>query len=998
MEADDHSAGVVLRQYVVTHWYKAADDFVMPETPDEVKAQIREQVVAGLASDVEPVRSVCAQITSRIASYDWPEAWPALLPQLVAYLQRGEAHSTHGVMSVVGELVNGDLGEDQAVPVVKDLAPALLGVLRDQQTHSTRVRAMAAIAFRHILSMLNTLKHEYLDIVRQALEATLKPWLAAFALVLDVDAGEEVERDWDSVALRIEVFTCLMNIWGWFPKAITSSAQQHITFALSTLTSLSPAFHRFYIDSADDAPSPPEPEARGGDAGPSQTHIDQLASTVFEMLEPLTRSDRVRLSEERGVVEGIVALIITYTQITREEEEEWIDNVNAFVEDEDEDNGGLINARMTGIDLMDSMVEKWGRTVIEVLAARTQVVIDESARARQAGNIDWWKPLEAALRLIGGISNDLQGQLEDDKQEGRAPCFDLESYFAHVIPSLLQQSDTPFLQGRAYIFASRFARLLSPELASQYLDATVRSLGSDSAMPVQISALRTVQNFCQYVDPAIVAPRVDEVLGVLFAFLPHAVEESLVLSLDTALALVAVDKAHLTPERGRAIAEQVYAQYLKHSSNPIVTSTIHEIVESLVVASPATAASVVGLLATPLADMISAVPTPDTLHLPTVAIELTNALVRPRQGPLEDVLIERTVAAIIARLIGADDADEVQQGMLVLTLVVRKDCDKLIALHDPAFGSGLDGILAVVSRVLDPASNFSESAGVFVGDLVMHLFRKAGPVISAVLPNMLGALARRLALAELPFFKEALVVPFAYLCGAGYAAETLGLLADMTVRARTDDGWADASALAVVLRTWCEAAETISGSWNLRVHDIGLAKLFELPPGPLAGVTVKGDLIIDDITRNTIMTRSKAKKTPPRYSQIPFPLKALKLLLKDVQAMGKKAGTGAGKQTADDLVIEDDDGDDEWADDDPLTSGEPDEFAFLSDWLDSGKDGVTDEDDEDLKADPLAQYDLGQYLSDTLRAAYASNANGIHEMVAGLTESEKGALKNVLSL
>ena len=38
------------------------------------------------------------------------------------------------------------------------------------------------------------------------------------------------------------------------------------------------------------------------------------------------------------------------------------------------------------------------------------------------------------------------------------------------------------------------------------------------------------------------------------------------------------------------------------------------------------------------------------------------------------------------------------------------------------------------------------------------------------------------------------------------------------LRVRTDDGWADARALDVVLRTWCEAAETISGSWNLRVQ------------------------------------------------------------------------------------------------------------------------------------------------------------------------------------
>lgn len=43
-------------------------------------------------------------------------------------------------------------------------------------------------------------------------------------------------------------------------------------------------------------------------------------------------------------------------------------------------------------------------------------------------------------------------------------------------------------------------------------------------------------------------------------------------------------------------------------------------------------------------------------------------------------------------------------------------------------------------------------------------------------------------------------------------------------------------------------------------------------------------------------------------------------------------------------------------------------------------------------------YSPQQHLIDVLRHAYASNSNGMHEMVEGLFDEEKGILKGVLTL
>lgn len=86
---------------------------------------------------------------------------------------------------------------------------------------------------------------------------------------------------------------------------------------------------------------------------------------------------------------------------------------------------------------------------------------------------------------------------------------------------------------------------------------------------------------------------------------------------------------------------------------------------------------------------------------------------------------------------------------------------------------------------------------------------------------------------------------------------------------------------------------------------------------------VKGDLVINEDNRDSafsnesrnmadrvaIMTRSRAKKTPNQYTTIPFPLKALKMILKELHLYKSTgAGKGKGMKVGDDgaLFAEDD--------------------------------------------------------------------------------------------
>lgn len=73
-------------------------------------------------------------------------------------------------------------------------------------------------------------------------------------------------------------------------------------------------------------------------------------------------------------------------------------------------------------------------------------------------------------------------------------------------------------------------------------------------------------------------------------------------------------------------------------------------------------------------------------------------------------------------------------------------------------------------------------------------------------------------------------------------------------------------------------------------------------------IVVRGDLVVNEANRDSkfhrvkvrivdaaaIITRSRAKSTPSTYTACPFPLKALKLILKELQSY-KTSGAGKGK-------------------------------------------------------------------------------------------------------
>ncbi|KIR36656.1 hypothetical protein I352_01614 [Cryptococcus deuterogattii MMRL2647] len=972
-------------QYVNQHWTPASAQFQHPITPVEVKAQIRPLVFGGLSDPERKIRLASAFSLSAIAKYDWPDDYPDLLPQLVNLLTSGSPDSVHGGMRVISDFVRNELSEDQLLPVVQDLLPAVLNILGNPEAHSPSTRASTVHVFRQVVRMLETVREEQPKAVKSALESLGAVWLDAFSQLLSQDASAEVQQNWESLNIRIEIFRTLSLFQSAFPRIIAPNVPSFIRLAILNLQSLLPLFTAFYLSTNDDAPEPPSPTSDSG-AGMSDPKIDipDLASAIFDYLTPTVRTKSAAgvlvegqddSARATAVLEDLVRVVQEFTQVTRENAEEWMEDTNAFVIDEDEETEEY-SVRTSGYDLIGSLMDKWTKPVAAILQNLTNTRVQESASAKQSGSPDWWKPLESVLAMLGGISDDIRNALEEDLEKKRLPTIDVSYLFDQVIPNLLSQSEAPFLQGRAFVFASQFSSFLPQTLVTQYLNAAVSVLESpEVSVPVKISAVKTIKNFCRHVDTAILQPQTGKVLSLLLPLLPQAERETLYLLLETIRAITSIDDSILNAQNTGPVVEQIFDVWLRCADDPVTTAIIEENIESLTLfPDPGVLIALVHTLAPKLAAAISTPVTDDTVHIPGEALQLANSMIRMRGGPLEVELVAIITRAVMETLRTTDDMDVIQ----------------LLCRHDVEGNNGIASIFGLLGRFLAPT--FSESGGIFVGELIMHLFRKAGEAIGPVLPDLLRAVVTRLATATMPSFIQTLVLPFAYLFSTEHTSNTIDLLSQFSVTVPSGD---EKRALDLVLGAWCDTSDTITGSWNIRVSDLGMSKLFVLSDQRLREVIVKGDLIISEANRNTIMTRSRTRQTPNQYTQIPFPVKALKLILKDVQS----EPTSAKKPTSG-LDIEDDDGDEEWDDDDLLGGGSNmGEFDYLSSWLDNnGAESDAQDDDEDLKSDPLAQIDLGQHLIDVLRHAYASNSNGMHAMVEDLSDEEKGILKGVLTL
>ncbi|KAM0754424.1 ARM repeat-containing protein [Meredithblackwellia eburnea MCA 4105] len=992
--------GYVLKKYVKEYWSPFFPTFKGPTaTSTEVKDQVRPLLFQGLSDPIRKIRHACAALISDLAHPDWPDHYPSLMTDLLALISSTDNPSAvEGGMRVLNEFVGTDLTEDQLLPVARGMLPQLLVVLGSVETHHPLTRARTILIFRQCCMTLFTVRDEHPEAVKLAVADIVPQWLEAFLVLLDRDLGRELGvpegegegqgNSWEELAVRIAIFHTLETLLNAFPQTLKPYLSHFLTHSSTHLTLLLPLYTSVSLSSSSLSPPSPSEESSGDVPSDLSTLVSTLVDWETQVVGRARRTGQ-------GLLTKAVETAVWFGRMTTDDEDNWASDPNAFVADEDDDMV-TFNVRAACLDYVGALVEQFEDKTIKTLWTVFEKVAVESEKAKESGDADWWKAYESVLSLVGSVSPTLLEMAEENKLG--PGVFDLGRIFGVVLPAFLGASETPFLQGRSFVFASQFAKILPPELAASYVDAAIKVLDDPSAgVPVKVSAVRALHNFFRHLKSQISSALAGQSLARLVPLVPQTSENTLTLVVDTCTATVKV--ADIDAQTAVVVVETVLNTWLPSPADPLLSSSICDLFTALSsVPTPAVQGVILTHALPTLSTVLAEIATDTFSSRASAALDLIDSVFDGQPTPLGAGLFDKVAETLFEAMRVSEDRDVVQSGLRVVTTTVRKDVQQL--LNCAQGPTGLELVLAQVAKLLQPDE--SEAGGLFVGDLVLHLIRTAGTAIGPVLPDLLRAFVTRLATAKTASFAQSLILPFAYLAHS-QSDTVLTLLEGIDVPG-------SGSALQILLNKWCDNVEVLQGYWNQKVSTVGLMQLYLSQRPSLQQIQVKGDLLLTEVNSNKIMTRAQAKKNPDQFPPIPFPAKALKILLHDVQRAGDDATLSKADGGIDELEdAESDDGDDDWADEGAEFKTGDDDLDFLSDMLgrdgalakymndDGSEDGALGDSDEDLKDDPIYTLDIQSQLITFFKQAYETNTNSFRQVAEQfLNGPEKEVLSQIL--
>lgn len=1054
-EAPSHlrqGAAVSLRKWVRERWsplfdgYKGFGPDEKPVLPED-KPAVRQALLHALSlpgTDARKLRTAAAATLSTVASSDWPDDFPELLPTVESFLGKGQSAGAlvddaardraHGALVFLSDFWTSEMDERQILGGAKDMLPLIEAVLANADSYSPALRSRCVLIFRQLLSSLYMVKGTYPEASKQIADDVMPRWLEALQGLVDLDLASSLLSSTTSSDTKQGQLSLVNEAWRTLKVASRFRPQTKdrlsalLTRSIQSLQQLEQPFAHFYLSSEAEPLPTDNPD---GDSHTSAT-LPSLVCSIIEFcsgaLRGHTGSPKVLTTSANAPSEAMLALVaslVSFAQVTSDEEEEWSSDANAFVLASDED-GVEYGLRVACCDLVQDLLDTFLKAAIQSLSQAVH-------RASDPSSAKGWRAVEAALAVLGGVGAEVREVLESSPST--AGSLQLESIFQAAVLPNVQQPAHPLLTGRAYIFASQFATALPAQLAQQFVEAAVQALESDNigsqeeTLIIKLSAVRCIKNFYRSLSEQDLTPYTPRIIARLGPLLSQTTEETLVLVLETIQCVVGTtSSSHSATD---AVAPETYAQIVQaslnvwrgHSNDYIMLSVVSDLLESLAAQrSPASSHTVLHTAQSILGPAIVAAlapQQPDDADLLESAVSLTEALLKGAHP--ESISAYQTVQHLVGPVIKAlhdtEDRDVLQSGIGCLTHLVRKASGEVVAWRGADSSDSTTAVqhfLAIISRLLIVDS---ESGGLRVGELLIALLRKMPQEILPVLPDLLQAMIRRLATAKTATFAQSLILPFAFLM-KDQCEVVLDLLQSCKVEVGEGAEAAEVSGLQILGSKWAENAETITGFWGQRISTLALTRLVGVwaqggaRASALDSVLVQGEAIPD--TSDVIRTRSRAKANPTRYTSVSLPCKALKMVLSDWDhaTRGPPGGIGGPSGFGDSGPMPDggdefatDDEDEEWDDDEVLggsSSKRTEDDVFLSDLLNGGGAGLDglldgedeDDEDEDLKDDEVYQMDMRSYLSSFLHEVSRNARAG--ELAQGLSASEQQKLRGIL--
>ncbi|KAG5519243.1 hypothetical protein PMAC_002331 [Pneumocystis sp. 'macacae'] len=341
--------------------------------------------------------------------------------------------------------------------------------------------------------------------------------------------------------------------------------------------------------------------------------------------------------------------------------------------------------------------------------------------------------------------------------------------------------------------------------------------------------------------------------------------ESLILLLEVLFSVIKINRDIVFYSESTVISV-LFKIIMCNSNDPYLIGIIQDIFEDLA-ENVSNFSLFCEIIIFPLKELLSS-KISNTLEtqLVEVSFDLLYSVIKGGTTPLSIKFLEEIIPGLIHVMKNCDNNESAEE---VLRQIILKDYTKLVNIKYETGISVFDEIMSIIGILLERSA--SESANFFIGPLIIAMMYKAGGNFQHHLPSLLETIVARLTYSSSSCFCQEMLLIFAHLL-INQAKETVDFLYMIKLNG--------ISGLDILLKSWCENIDIIHGYKNIRLSSVAMANLFMLQDSRLSNIIVKGDLIIN--RSEEIITRSKTKLNSEKYTLISFPIKIIKILLKEL--------------------------------------------------------------------------------------------------------------------
>lgn len=432
-------------------------------------------------------------VVSKIAMVDFPSQWPALLPSVLRVMPQGTDAQLHGALRILQDLVEESLSDEQFFTVARDIIGACYQVALDNNRKQTH-RALAVLVFRSCFDLMDIVKDDHKKEVRAFADEMLKGWLPYLEEVIKaelpaMEGQEHTAPDtwYGPVALKVQSVKTLIKVKTVFKSLLLPRSPELFGAAWAELGRLQKKYQELFIDS--------DAQGRLEDIDGLPFTLDFLVLEELDFLNQCIRASPVQKQLEAEIITNggvgntkwafdLMELLVSYSQITQEEEGLWDIDVSLYLAEETSVSSSY-TARTACGDVLIKLGEWLHQQALEALLAYTK-----SLFATNGGD---WRRQEAALYLFTTIIRDFQ-----DCQ--KAVPEEISLIYLEMVNYAISRPEEPILRARGFIVAGTLSISYPPALS--LFESAIQAITRDESELVQVSCVKALEGFIEAGIPA----------------------------------------------------------------------------------------------------------------------------------------------------------------------------------------------------------------------------------------------------------------------------------------------------------------------------------------------------------------------------------------------------------------------------------------------------------------------------------------------------------------